>query len=272
MADPIIVDSRGRRRITLNGTVSRFDLLAHNGTNWVQADASDATLPAQLIAIQAGVSGDVIEAVSFAVITDADDPHTQDGLVYLSETAGASTQTRPSTAASLRQKVGVAQGVDTVEYDLGFSEVRVAFQPGAAASGEATLDTGNFIAAQHLDAQNEIVTYNGTLPENFLSVEKAVVQVAAEATAGTPTADVIVASVVEGAQHDAVTADSSAVDLATEGSAADEMHDVDISGGFDATNIARPGAQISVHITKDDAGTDNISLYECYVICKVANR
>ena len=80
MAIAINTETVGKRKVTLNGTVTAFSLLAHNGTNWVDADASDKTLPAQLLALQDGDSGDVIEAAPYVVLYDADAPYTQNAL------------------------------------------------------------------------------------------------------------------------------------------------------------------------------------------------
>lgn len=278
MADPYVLDSQFVRKATLASgvTASVGSLLYWDGSAYDLADASDATKPAELVALEAG-DGDAtdfstaVDAAPYAIIADTDAPHTQGALQYLSETAGATTETRPTTAASLRQVVGRSRATDLIEYDISRDEVRVEGILGAVGSGEMTLDSGNFVAQAHVDAQNEIVSYNLTLPENTLSVVKAVVQCAAEASAGTPTANIVIGSAVEGAQHDAVTPDSSLTSVAIEGAAPDEMHDIDISTGFDATDIVRPGAQITVNITKNDAGTDNTAFFDCYVIVKVAD-
>lgn len=281
MADPIVVESKFKRKVQLDTgvVVKAGDLIYHNSTAYAFADASAAASHAQLVALEGGDGDatdfkDEIEAAPYAVIQDTDAPYTQDALQYLSETGTTGntiTETRVTTAGALRQVVGRAHSDELIEVELKTREVFVPLQHGLAASGEITLDSGVFHAARHLDAQSEVTSLYGVLPENAVELVKAVAQVAAEASAGTPTADIVVGSAIEGAQHDAVTADSSLEDLATEGAAADEMHDIDISSGFDATDIFRPGAQISVQITKDDAGTDNIAVFGGYLIVKVAD-
>src|SRR5574340_839663 len=96
--------------LTLNGTVKKGDPVAHNGTGWVQADASDAAtnLYAQYIAMQGGVSGDKIKGCKVCVLQDEDAPWTAKGTAYVSATAGAITQTRPTTAGDVIQEIGWA--------------------------------------------------------------------------------------------------------------------------------------------------------------------
>lgn len=269
MAEPQYVETQGRRNVTLNGTVSKGDLLAHNGTNWVRADASDATLPAQLVALWPGVSGDVIEAAPWVLVEDIDAPYTQDGLVYLSETAGAATGTRPTTAGSLRQVVGSNLTDARRLFNLGgFTEVIVPWNEAVAAtSAVAALDSGNW-SGSTLDAQNETQHFQQTVPENAVGVVKSVLVLAAEATAGTPVGSFAVSSAISGEQHDDVTADT-ATGLALEGSAADEVVEISVSGALDGTNIVRPGAQLHGLLTKTDAGTDISIVFGGYTVYKV---
>lgn len=109
MAYPVVIEDAERRaKLTLNGTVVRGDLLAHNATNWVRADASDAdtNLYAQYVALNSGVSGDIIKGCKSCVLYDEDAPFTANATVYCSATAGGNTETRPTTAADVIQIVG----------------------------------------------------------------------------------------------------------------------------------------------------------------------
>jgi len=117
------------------------------------------------------------------------------------------------------------------------------------------LDSGNFGGFTQ-DAQNEVSTFICQIPENAVSVEVAYLWLAAEATSGTPTFDLTVGSAVDGAAHDAVTADSTLENQAREGAAADEMQRTTMTTGLDATNIFRPGALLGAKAKQDDSGTD----------------
>ena len=272
MAIAINTETVGKRKVTLNGTVTAFSLLAHNGTNWVDADASDKTLPAQLLALQDGDSGDVVEAAPYVVLYDADAPYTQNALQYLSETAGVVTETRPTTIGALRQRVGHAVSTDTVVFDIGFAEQTVPITLQFATSAAALLDSGQFGAAGTLDAQNEVAVLSAQLPENFLSVTKAGLVIAAEATAGTPTMDILISGALSDEAWDANTVDNTLADQVREGSAADDVFELVITTGFTSTNglaLSKPGSPIGIKCTQDDSGTDVSMVVGGYITCKV---
>jgi len=120
VADVAVLDHRSLSiPITLNGNVKRGELITHDGTNYVLADASDHLLMAELIALNEGVSADVIQATPFAVIFDSDAPFTAGAPIYLSETAGAPTSTKPTTAASATQRIGWAATTSIALIGLG---------------------------------------------------------------------------------------------------------------------------------------------------------
>ena len=137
-----------------------------------------------------------------------------------------------------------------------------------ATSANALLDSGNFAGAT-VDAQNEVATFFAVVPENAIRLEKAAFYLAAE-TDATPTFDLTVGSAIDGAQHDAVTADASFTDSALEGAAADEMQETDITSAFDATSIIRPGAALGIKATKDDSGTVVSIIFGGYMVFEVA--
>jgi len=92
----------------LNGTVRRGSLVAHDGTGFIEADASDQTKLAQGVAVGTGRSGESIMISPFAVLRDNDAPFTANSPVYLSETAGEVTTTKPTVAGGATQRVGWA--------------------------------------------------------------------------------------------------------------------------------------------------------------------
>src|SRR3990167_6264863 len=100
MASEVVIENAERiADLTLNGTVKKGEPLAHNGTNWVQADASDAAtnLYAQYIAMMSGQSGDNIKGCKSCVLYDEDAPWTANGIAYVSPTARGITP-KPPTA------------------------------------------------------------------------------------------------------------------------------------------------------------------------------
>lgn len=252
--------------VTLNGTVTKGDLIGHNGTGFVAADA-DSVQHASAVALAAGVSGDVIMATSEALVQTTG--LTANQSVYLHTTAGAITPTRPTTDAGLRQPVGYAISTTLARVSMKITERAVPLITTGATSAYAVLDSGDF-GGPTLDAQNETLSLISVVPENAVSLVIAKLYLAAEATGGTPTMDITVSSAIDGAQWDAVVADATLVNQVREGAAADEMQVTDVTTGFDATNIIRPGAILGVKCLQDDAGTDISFVFGGVLIYKVA--
>jgi len=97
-----VAEMAPRFPITLAGTVEMGDLLGYS-SGWVQADA-DAGITAQLIALEAGDSGDVINVTAVAIVSSVSDA-TPGDTAYLSTTAGAIAATDPGDSNT--QEVGV---------------------------------------------------------------------------------------------------------------------------------------------------------------------
>ena len=271
-AEFAIVHAPEQVKVTLNGTVVKGNLLGNDATGFVKADADTVSLYAQGIALQDGVSGDVI-SMAFGSVTgeDTDAPYTLGGIVYTSGTAGAHTQTRPATAGQLRQAVGFAISTSIVKFNFqGLKEVTVPWVVVSATSAHAVLDSGDF-GGPTLDAQNETLLLTQQVPENAVSVAKSVIRVAAEATAGTPTMDITVSSNLgDNTQWDAVAADATLVNQAREGTNADDITEISVTTGLDATNILRPGAVLGMKCLQDDAGTDISFVLGGYTVYRVA--
>ena len=126
MAYPVVIEmAEGRIQVTLNGTVVRGNLLGHDGTNWVQADASSSR-GAHFIALNSGVAGDVIKGCRKCVFYDEDAPYTAGATQYLGED-GAITQTIPS---AFSQSVGYAVDTKRVAINLSESSVELSAKVG----------------------------------------------------------------------------------------------------------------------------------------------
>jgi len=96
------------------------NLLAHNGTGWVLADANTpATLSAKAIAThhQPSAAGKVAVCRE-AYIQDDDAPYTMNAFQYLSATAGAITETKPAADGDLWQVVGVALSTSLIHVKI----------------------------------------------------------------------------------------------------------------------------------------------------------
>ena len=245
--------------------VSRGDLVYNDGTDWELADASAIGTYAMAVAVTSAPAGGMLTIAQSAVLHDGDDDSfsgTDADQLYLSETAGGITSTRPTTAVSVRQVVGRAfdrhgetGGTIAVVNINPAYEYSKPLINGGATSAYAVLDSGNF-GGFTLDAQNETQSFVCMVPENAIGVEIGQLFVAAEATSGTPTMDITIGSAIDGAQHDGVTADATLTNQAAEGSAADEMNVLNITTGLDATDIIRPGALLGIKCLADDGGTD----------------
>jgi len=168
--------------LTLNGLVKKGNLLAHNGTNWVEADASDAAtnLYAQYIAMQSGKSGDVIKGCKGCVLYDRDAPFgSANAALYCSGTAGAITSTRPATAADVIQIVGRSISTSLARIDIAPPrEVEVFIMPSVY---DTTGEAGAWVIDNPLwtgpgldtNATAEDAYFTGRFPSGVLSVELA---------------------------------------------------------------------------------------------------
>ena len=242
-------------------TCNQGDLLSWNNTanELTLADADSLDSYASFMALMNGDGSGQNNRVAVTrkcLLSDSDGPYTAETPQYLSPTAGAVTETRPTAAPDLVQVVGMSVDDEQVEIDIKVPyEVYVPIQVMFATSADALLDSGNF-GGPTMDAQNEQTVLNFTVPENAIALQKAILWIAAEASGGTPTWDITIGSAISGAQHDVVTQDATLVNQVREGSAVDEMFALDISTGLDATDIIRPGAIVGIKGIQDDGGTD----------------
>ena len=154
MADPVVYESQAVVSITLGAglTCVAGELLAHDGSAWVKADADPATpLPADVITVEAQqTAAGVVKVAKRAVIYDSDAPYTLDTLQYLSGTAGAITETDPTTsdATAERQIVGRAISTSIIVIDLN-----------EQSREQRSLVTWCFnVNLNHIDADGDVIT------------------------------------------------------------------------------------------------------------------
>src|SRR5947208_16273416 len=121
MALPTLLNAGGTARLTLKSTVSANvgDLIGHDGTDWVLADA-DARIPAQFMAMETVAVGQAVNVCAVGVLYDSDAPYTVGNDQYLSTAAGAHTATIPTISTTLTavQRIAKALTTDTLASDL----------------------------------------------------------------------------------------------------------------------------------------------------------
>ena len=113
--------------MTLAGTVAKGDILAATG---VRADADNAAGPlhADLVALEAGVSGGVVKVCPVALISGRISGATAGNKVYSSATAGSYTETKPNAAVGdATTEIGVSIAADKILINIaGNRSVRTA--------------------------------------------------------------------------------------------------------------------------------------------------
>jgi len=106
--DRIVTAAGPKFKVTLSGTVLAGDAIGY-ATGWKRALATVGTaIQPKLIALESGVSGDVIEVSREAVIAGFSGG-TVGGLVYLEEGAGVGggyTETAPATTGDVNTIIG----------------------------------------------------------------------------------------------------------------------------------------------------------------------
>jgi hypothetical protein len=120
MALPTITQADGITRLTLKTTVSANvgDLIGHDGTDWVLADA-DARIPASYIAMESVAAGGSVQVASSGTLLDTDAPYTAGADQYLTGTAGGHGAI-PTLGATLSivQRLGRAVSTSEFAFDL----------------------------------------------------------------------------------------------------------------------------------------------------------
>jgi hypothetical protein len=158
MAEPTITNAAGITRVTTGAAVSCKvgDLLGHDGTNWVLADA-DARVPARFMALETVPAGSSVAVCESGVLFDSDAPYTVGASQYLSATAGAhGAMPAASATLTLLQRIGHAIATDTMVFNLGrarpdLMRVQVTYDPASLAATTARNDTVTVTGLQTTD-------------------------------------------------------------------------------------------------------------------------
>jgi hypothetical protein len=260
-------------RLTLNGTVKRGDVLAHNGTGWVQADASDAVtnLYAQYVAMEGGESGEIIPGCKSCVLVDADAPYAANGTVYVSETAGAITNTRPTVSGSVIQVIGRCADTSTCQIDIEppkeieqylYSVLNL--QNGGAHEAHVADGATDEWAGADVDAAAVGAVFVGRFPSGLVGGPLAAALICNTQASTALDIDVTYVAAFDGAAN---TGDAGSTQTAlTSASVGDNViASVDISDGMDADYI-KAGRNFGVSIDPDGGDFIPLFLYMRYLV------
>lgn len=266
------------------------ELLYWNSTNsdWRLADADAAAISgvfpyARLVAIsKSDADGDVILAAKEAVLFDSDDngiSSSNDAALYLSDTAGAITTTRPTGANDLKQRVGTtyqrAGGTGSSYAYIKLEEPRevtinVQF-PYTESAAPQDFD-GDFHGVG-LDDTNAAVGGCFMVPENATGR----MAIAYLWLCGTGTAldasDTYTFDVAAGADDETTSAADDGISAAALTVAANDIARKTVTDAFSESDILEPGNVVGIDIKKDAEGTsgDDPIMLCCSVVLETVN-
>ncbi len=255
MADPFLRQTRGSIGITIGSTdVKAGDLLYFDGTDWEKADADDNTKHAELIATSPQSAGEVSVGCREAIIVDTDAPYTQGGAQYLSATAGAITETKPTGAENLNQVVGFALSTSEIAV-----ECRVPVEHTISVSfpynvNAAPQDRDNDFMGLGLDDTSAEVGVSVEVPPNAINV--AVFARLWWCGTGTAldTGDTYTIDVSGGIDDETTSATQDGISAAALTVAANDLANADVSAAFDGTGLVAPGNILGIAVKKAAEG------------------
>ncbi len=273
VVEAVIEHAEKLASLTLNGTVLRGNLLAHDGTGWVQADATDAAtnLYAQWIALEPGVSGQTIQVAKRCVLADADTPYTAEQTQYVSGTAGAITATRPAADGDVIQIVGRALDSTRIFVDIMPPREFEVFLPtgpyNALAGVEAHIadTTTNEWAGPDADSAAVAGIFNSRMPSGLIGAPLAAQLICDTAASTALDIDVTFVAAYDGASNvgDAGATQTTLTSAIT--TADNIIHKVSIVAGMDA-DFAKAGINFGVAVDQDGGDYILVGLYMRYLI------
>lgn len=249
-----------------SAAVSIGELVYDDGTDWELADAdagTDGTGYAQMIAVSDAPSGGNLKVARRAVIRDSDDnsfSSSTTDVLYLSDTAGAITSTRPTGANDVKQVVGHAfkenggTGAQIAVIDIrGPYEQTINLQYPYVESA-APQDADNDFHGVGLDDTSAAVGACFMFPENCVGVE-----IAYSWHSGTGTeldsSDTVTFDVSAGVDDETTSATTDGISATALTVAANDLARIDISAAFDGAGIVEPGNVAALDIKKAAEGT-----------------
>jgi len=273
--DVQVQDAEGLVSVTLAGSVKYGEAIAYNGTNWVAADASDATtnLYAQYIALQPGVAADVIQACRRCTLYDVDAPWSANTKLFLSATAGALTSTRPATDGDVIQDVGQTISTSLSRIDIKapyFMEVFIRPSTLNSLNPNTTLaeqwvagTTVDEWIGPDVDSAAVAGYYVGRFPQNVIAVDEASILVNTQTDVAI---DIDVTAVA--AYDNAINTGDAGTSVTARTTSATTAHrtiqKAMIADLFDA-DFLKPGRTFSLRIDPDAGDFQMLDLYLRYV-------
>ena len=271
--EAVIMHAEGLAEVVLNGTVKQGQPVAHNGTNWVAAAATDAAtnLYAQYLAMEGGISGQTIPVCRRCMLYDADAPYTANVPQYVSGTAGAITETRPATNGDVIQIIG--QSIDTYRVAI---EIKPPHEQEEFLISVYNYQNSAFEAPAVDDGVSEWVgtdvnaaaiggVFQGRMPSGMIGAPL-VAQLVTSSQA--TTAYDIDITYVAAYDEAANTGDAGATKTALTSSvttADNKMHYVNVLTGMDA-DFAKAGINFGVEVDPDAGDFILIGLYMRYLV------
>jgi hypothetical protein len=256
MADPYVRQSRGKFTGSLGSTAAKpGDMMYFDGTNWDLADADDNTKYAEAIALSDYPANQaIIVLCRDAVIVDTDAPYTQGSTQFLSATAGAITETRPTGAENLIQTCGVA---------ISTKEVHAQIKPPHEATINLTFPYTVNAAPQDRDNDFLGVGFDDTSAEcgSAFEVPGGFIDnvIARLWWCGTGTildaSDTYTIDVSGGIDDETTSATQDGITAAALTVAANDLANANVSAAFDGTGLMKPGNVIGVAIKKAAEGS-----------------
>jgi len=268
MAVTVVKDTGPVFTLPGNTTATKFaigDLVYWDSANSLikKADASAASTYAEFVVVipaDTGKADEVNVGVSRkCLLTDEDSStFTAGGTIYLSETAGGNTQTRPTTTDALVQVVGTAISAQiaiieiALRREMAVDAVFASLIGSAAAYG--VVDT-TLVGLELQDGSaNAIGRWSLPIPENVVGVKTVWLYHASDEVLDSSDDHKILAYAGGHDQpHDSATDTLTTTDWST--TAADDINRRDVASAFDASGLVDPGSLLTFSIEKEEEGT-----------------
>ena len=286
MAEISILEAGPVFDVPAGEAVKRGDLLYYSQTNsdYRKADndaaAESGIFPfAEFVALSsAAADGDDVLVSKSAVLYDTADNSfatTVGATLYLGDTAGTTTSTRPTGANDVKQVVGHAYGrvggtgAQVAVINLGRCDHTINLSP--MTDGTAVYSQRNDYTGVLLAAASEAAGYTFMVPEN--ATGRLVIAYLWWSGVGTAldTNDPYTIDVSAGIDDETNTATTDGITAAALTVAADDLNRATVTAAFD-TGIIEPGNVVGVDVDKADegAGGDDPLMLCCVVVLEVA--
>ena len=289
MAEPRVAEVFGPVfNLEVGENVQECELLTYSASNndWRLADADAEATYAQAIVVSARLNngdGSTVSACKECLIVDTDtSTFSESGRLYLSTTAGAYTETRPTGVDDLVQVVGEivnsfgwgAPATDkamVAHLTIREPHEETHYYPLIHAATGTGIDRDGDFGGVGLLAENDEVSATGVVPKNAIATVAAQLFWTGTGVA-LDTSDTYTIDVTGGVDDETTSANADGNAAAALTVAANDIASADVIGAFtDATIGFEPGAVLGIMIKKAAEGTggdDPIMLgvavtYEC---------